>query len=86
MECSCPELLDSCAARKNRRLEWTFELSCGQQVLLHVALLNDTNRRHFRIDYVKHASFHHENGDRENSSVQMVKTFEMEDGLQVSVS
>ncbi len=53
ISCSCPGELDV-QVSKNEELSWVFELKAGPHLLQDVGLLNDANRRHFSLEYVKH--------------------------------
>ena len=74
--CDCSNRLDVQVSRKNEALAWVFEIRAGPHLLQDVGLLNDANRRHFSLDYVKHSA-----ADR-GSSDSSLRTFSLprEDG------
>lgn len=65
---------------KGEVMTWEFELKTKLRILQNVGLLNDENRKHFRVDFVKHsANVKGSDGD------QIVKMFQLGDHAQVSV-
>ncbi len=67
--CSNSGLLDLQASKKGASsgLSWVFEVRAGSHLLQDVGLMNDSNRRHFSLDYVKHVE--------EGGGVKSIRTF-----------
>ncbi len=61
--CECSSHLDVQISRKKEELAWVFELRAGPHLLQDVGLLNDTNRRHFSLEYIKHLALERSTGN-----------------------